>query len=96
MNVDGKVRGAIAKETCLLVELTPGNHTVSVITEDSSDFTSLNVSAGKNYFVEVKPTGNWRWLSSELTNISVTSISDPDGRNLVQKSERAQDMAIAK
>jgi len=96
VNVDGKVRGAIAEETYLLVELTPGNHTVSVITEDSSDFTSLNINAGKNYFVEVKPTGNWRWPSSELTNISVTSISDPDGRNLVQKSERAQDMAIAK
>ncbi len=35
VNVDGKVRGAIAEETYLLVELTPGNHTVSVITEDS-------------------------------------------------------------
>ncbi len=87
--VDGKVLGAVRSGTYLLADLTPGKHTVTVITESDSESTDLAIKKGQNFFIQVKPT--WGWISS---GISVKTLDAEIGRNLVQKTKRAQHIEI--
>ncbi|MFQ5676706.1 MAG: DUF2846 domain-containing protein [bacterium] len=83
--VDGKVQGAIAQGTYFLLPISPGNHTVSVTSEESADSMTFTATAGNNFFIKIKSQAGW--LSS---SVSVEKLEEEEGRSLVVESKRAQ------
>jgi len=83
--LDGKVHGAIAPGTYLLFKVTPGSHTVAVITQENADSAKIAVRPGKNYFIEIKPEMGW-----VAARVSVKQIGKERGRQLVIDGKRAE------
>ncbi len=83
--MDGEILGAVAPGTYLLIEVEPGNHKVSVIAEENQESVEVEAETRRNYFVEVSPKAG---LTSG--HVSVAALDDTTGRDLVNKTKRAQ------
>jgi hypothetical protein len=89
VDIDGKCCGGIAPGTYHLLELSPGKHTISVATQENEDHEVIDVTEGKNYFVEIKP--KMGWMSAR---VSVEQIDAERGKQLVIDGERAETLPL--
>lgn len=85
VHVDGELAGSIAADTYLLFEVDPGEHKISVTTQESQDLLRVNAQSGGNYFVDVVP--KFGWLAARA---ALVQLSDEEGRAAVMKAARAE------
>ena len=83
--LDGKVQGAVAPGTYLLFSVSPGSHSVAVITQENAESATIAAQAGQNYFIEVEPVMGWA-----AARASVKQIIPEKGHELVVKGKRAK------
>lgn len=53
--LDGKTIGSIVPNTYHKFSVDPGNHSISVISNENNDFLNVLTEGGKNYYLEVVP-----------------------------------------
>jgi hypothetical protein len=63
--LDGKMKGSLKAGTFFYFSVSPGSHSLAYISADSQRNLSLDVDAGKNYYVELSPRvediGFWKF-----------------------------------
>lgn len=90
IDLNGKSIGGIAPGTYHLIELEPGKYTVSVTTAENEDHETLDIAAGENHFLEIKPKMGWL-----AARVSVERVGSDRGRELVIEGERAESLPLA-
>jgi len=83
--LDGRVVGALAPKTYLMLSVAPGKHIVAVSGADNVTQQTVNVESGKNYFFEARCT-----LSGSNGQYSLRLISEEQGRKEVTDSKRSE------
>ena len=79
--LDGRLMGDVAPGTYLLFETPPGDHVVSVFTNENQESVSLKTEEGKNYFLVVEPLmGVW------TARASIKQVEENAGREAVMHS----------
>ena len=89
IDLDGKSCGSVAPGTYHLFELQPGQHVVSVSTQENADHKIVMVAEGMNYFVEILPKMGWM-----AARVSVERIDEKRGRQLVIDGKRAETLPV--
>lgn len=51
--IDGKLIGSLETATFMLLRLPEGSHSIVAISQESQDIQNYNLSANKNYFIEI-------------------------------------------
>lgn len=83
--LNGRVQGAVAPGTYLLFSVSPGSHSVAVITQENAESVTIQARSGKNYFIDVEPVMGWA-----AARTSVKQISPKEGHEFVIKGKRAK------
>jgi archaellum component FlaF (FlaF/FlaG flagellin family) len=79
--LDGRLMDDIKPGSYLLFETPPGDHVVSVFTNENQESVSLETEEGKNYFLEVEPLmGVW------TARATIKQIEENAGREAVMHS----------
>ena len=79
--LDGRLMDDITPGSYLLFEAPPGDHVVSVFTNENQESVSLETEGGKNYFLEVEPLmGVW------TARATIKQIEENAGREAVMHS----------
>ena len=83
--VNGQFIGTIAPGTFHMVTLDPGEHLVSVISNENAESLNVGTSEGNNYFIAVRPRSG-----AMTARVSIRLLSDTEGKDMVQKANLAQ------
>jgi hypothetical protein len=82
--LDGRMIGALAPYTFIMVSAVPGHHEVSVVGQENVEVAPVDVIAGKMYFFGVSIRMGWN-----IGRPHIESISEKDGRDDVNDEHRA-------
>jgi hypothetical protein len=85
VSIDGRIVGSLPAETYLVQQLQPGNHVVSFFNNTSQENTSVEVEAGRNYFLRV---GMNPGATSNRARMKI--ISEEEGRPLIRSNSMVQ------
>ena len=87
ISVDGKLLGSISPKTFHMVKVKPGNHSISVITNENNDFENITTKAGENYYFKVSPK-----MGVVTGRAGLTMVSQEEGMEIVGKSKLIKSM----
>jgi len=82
--VDGKLLGGIARGTYYMVQVPPGEHSMTTLSNENQDSLKLKTEAGKVYYVKVTAR-----LGAVSARVSLQQLSDEEGRELVKSGTLA-------
>jgi hypothetical protein len=85
--VDGRNEGMLAANTYFLIAVPPGRHAVVSSTLESQQGVELDTEAGRHYFVSIKAR-----MGFETARVSVSRLSDEEGRHAVMKARLAKQL----
>jgi hypothetical protein len=77
IKIGGKIWGALANNTYLVLDVVPGEHIISF---GVRSIMSINAEAGKLYFIETKALA-WTW--------SIEQVSEEEGKKNIENSKLA-------
>jgi hypothetical protein len=83
--LDGQMIGALAPNTFLMVSVTPGHHTLTVLGPTNTEQLPVDVVAGNVYFFDV----SIQWAGPGMRHRHIEAMSDADGRKAVNNETRA-------
>ena len=83
--LDGRVVGSLSPNTYQLLNVSPGEHTVTVIGAENVRQQKLTVEAGKNYFLKVSAHMGWN-----AARVNLEPLNEEQGREEVMNSKRAE------
>jgi hypothetical protein len=83
--LDGRMLGGLATNTYFAVPLTPGPHTLLVVTMGTQDQLRLMAEAGQQYFVAVKSTAGLLY-----DGVNMEQLDTASGQEAVRKAVLAQ------
>ncbi len=91
VSIDGRIIGSLPAETYLVQQLPPGSHVVSFFNNTSQESTTVEVEAGKNYFLRVgmNPVSTSNRARMKL-------VPEEEGRQLVQTHTMVQSTEFQK
>ena len=88
--LDGRIVGALPPKTYLLMNVTPGPHTIMVRKDESLEYTKINAVQGKNYFFEASLNPGWKDLVNPFSrHAEIKTVTEKEGRDLIINSKRA-------
>lgn len=79
--LDGKIQGGIAKGTYHWFILEPGDHNISIFTNENQDAVNFSAELGKNYFFIVKPKIGLVTARAKIEPI----LDEESGRRIISK-----------
>jgi head-tail adaptor len=85
VDLDGRRYGSLTTGTYMLFELDPGRYVLSSTARENVDHEAVDVVAGDNYFIEIKPT-----IGFGSARVSLERVDAEHGRKLVIGGERVQ------
>ena len=85
--INGKILGSIAPNTYHIIEVEPGEYSISSISNENSDFVNLNTLAGNNYYLKVIAQ-----MGIISARVKISQVSEDVGIKMVNKSKRAKSM----
>ncbi|MDW8308470.1 MAG: DUF2846 domain-containing protein [Verrucomicrobiales bacterium] len=84
--LDGRVVGALAPNTYMLLSVPPGEHVLSTgAGAEKVEIQKLNAEAGKNYFYRVSLAMGW-----VMARVHLRPMTEEEGRKAVLGSKRAE------
>jgi len=85
--LDGRHEGMLGSNTYVVIPVRPGRHAVVSSTAESQQGVELDTEAGRNYFVSIKAR-----IGFETARVSVSQLSEEEGRNAVMKARLAKQL----
>lgn len=85
VSIDGRIVGSLPAETFLVQQLQPGSHVVSFFNNTSQENTTVEMEAGKNYYLRV---GMNPAATSNRARMKL--VSEEEGQQLVRTNTMVQ------